>query len=91
VEGCEYGVPETRLVYFLAFVGKICSLNIEDTFENGISPNGNVGTNRTGTYSVKIQLMRNIPQLHSIMGKRVKIYFPGIQKLCPNCYGPHPK
>jgi hypothetical protein len=25
------------------------------------------------------------------MGRRIKIHYRGIQKLCPNCFGPHPK
>ena len=66
---------------------------VEDTFADGLTPPGseNCGTNRTGTYSVSIKLNRKIPQLLPIMGKRVRIYYPGIQKLCPNCFGPHPK
>ncbi len=93
IEGCEYRVPEKALVEFLEFFGELRSEIVEDTFVDGLSPPGteNCGTNRTGTYSVNIKLYRKIPQLLPIMGKRVRIYYPGIQKLCPNCYGPHPK
>ena len=93
IEGCEYRVPEKVLVEFLEFFGEIKSEILEDTFQDGLTPPGseNCGTNRTGTYSVNIKLYRKIPQLLPIMGKRVRIYYPGIQKLCPNCFGPHPK
>jgi hypothetical protein len=91
VEGCEYKVPDASLVNFLGFFGEIYSEIVEDTVEDGISPNGDVGTNGTETYSVKVKLLRSIPQLIFIMRKRVKIYFPGILKLCQNCFGPHSK
>jgi hypothetical protein len=44
-----------------------------------------------GRYSVKIILTKDIPQLLPVKGKRVKLYYKGIQTLCPNCFGPHLK
>ena len=92
IEGCEYRVPELALTEFLEFFGEIKSEIVEDTFADGLSPPGseNCGTNRTGTYSVSIKLNRKIPQLLPIMGKRVRIYYPGIQKLCPIALGHTP-
>jgi hypothetical protein len=40
---------------------------------------------------VKIKLRRDVPQIFKKKRKRIKIYYKGIQKLCPNCFGPHPK
>ena len=91
IEGCEYRVPGDALRDFLSFFGKQKSEIVEDVFEDGVNVEGDAGTNRTGTYSVTIKLDKKIPQLLPIMGKRVKVYYPGIQKLCPNCFGPHPK
>ena len=65
---------------------------MEELFDDGTSGDlESGGLNRTGTYSVNIQLRRDIPQILPILGRRVKIYYKGIQKLCPNCFGPHPK
>jgi hypothetical protein len=51
----------------------------------------NDGNNRTGNYIVRVKLERKIPELVPIMGKRVKFFYPGIQRLCTNCFGNHPK
>jgi hypothetical protein len=91
IEGCEYRVPGDALRDFLSHYGNLKSEIVEDVFEDGVNIEGDAGTNRTGTYSVTIKLDKNIPQLLPIMGKRVRVYYPGIQKLCPNCFGPHPK
>ena len=42
----------------------------------------------TGNLTVKMQLDHPIPQLLPMAGKRVKIYYKGIQKLCTNCFQP---
>lgn len=44
-----------------------------------------------GTYSIKMRLRKNIPQLIPMWGKRIRVYHRGVQKLCNNCYGPHPR
>ena len=42
----------------------------------------------TGNLTVKMRLDHPIPQLLPMAGKRVKIYYKGIQKLCTNCLKP---
>ena len=92
VEGCEYRIPKNTLLEFISLYGEIKSAITEDLFEDGSNPDTETdGTNRTGTYSVKVKLARPIPQLLPILGRRIKIYYPGIQKLCTNCFGNHPK
>ena len=92
IEGCDYRIPEDTLVEFLEFFGELKSEILEDLFDDGGVPDSeSFGTNRTGRYSVKIKLNKDIPQLLPIMGKRIKIHYKGIQRLCPNCFGPHPK
>ena len=44
-----------------------------------------------GTYSIKMRLRKDIPQLLPMWGKRIRVYHRGVQKLCNNCYGPHPR
>ena len=40
----------------------------------------------TGTYSVKMALGRQIPQFLPMGGKKIKIYYRGIRKMCRKCY-----
>ena len=42
-----------------------------------------------GTFSIKMRLNRDIPQLLPMWGKRVRVYHRGVQKLCSNCFGAH--
>ena len=43
----------------------------------------------TGTYSIKMRLRTDMPQIILMCGKRIPIYHKGIQKLCSNCFGAH--
>ena len=92
IQGCEYRIPKNTLIKYLENFGEIVSDITEELFDDGGDPlAGSDGTNRTGNYNVRIKLARDVPQLLPILGKRIKIYYPGIQRLCPNCFGPHPK
>ena len=42
----------------------------------------------TGNLTIKMRLDHPIPQLLPMAGKRIKIYYKGIQKLCINCFEP---
>jgi hypothetical protein len=64
----------------------ILSPIVEDCFED---PESNEGVNALSTYSVKMKILKEIPQLLPMCGKRVKIYYKGIDKLCYNCFGKH--
>ncbi len=86
IEGCEYRVTKEALITFLSSYGEVTSDILEVIFKDGSSG----GSNRTGSYSVTVKLNKNLPQLAPIMGKRVKFYYRGIQKLCPKCFGLHP-
>jgi hypothetical protein len=48
-------------------------------------------TNRAGNYNVKIKLNHDIPQLLPMLGKRIRVHYPGIQRICMNCFGNHQK
>ena len=47
------------------------------------------GSNRTGIYTVRMNLHQNIPEWLPLDGLRVKIQHNGMQKLCNTCYGHH--
>ena len=42
-----------------------------------------------GTFSIKMRLNRDIPQLLPMWGKCVRVYHRGVQKLCSNSFGTH--
>ena len=89
IEGCDYRVPEQEILAWLELYGVIRSELVEDCYftDDGDSD----GTNRTGVYSVKMEIHHDIPQLLPMSGKRIRVYYKSIQKLCTNCFGPHPK
>ena len=87
IDGCEYRVTKEALTDFLSCYVEVTSDILEVVYKDGTSG----GSNRTGSYAVQVKLNKNLPQLAPIMGKRVKFFYKGIQKLCPNCFGPHPK
>ena len=65
---------------------------MEDLFDDGGVLDSEIhGTNRSGIYSVKIKLAKDIPQLLPIMGRRIKIQYKGVRRMCTNCFGQHPK
>ena len=55
---------------YLENYGEIVSEIKEQLFDYG----GDEGLNRTGNYTVRIRLEKDIPQLVPIHGKRIKIH-----------------
>ena len=90
--------PGTRFwnFYFLIFNNfsaffllNIIEKIVEELFEDGLravnggdQPQEDQGTNRTGTYVVKIRLHSEVPELLPIDGRRVRISYPGIKAMC---------
>jgi hypothetical protein len=92
IKGCEYRVPREVLMAYLSHFGQVVSEIMEEVFEVDLGPEEcDDGTNRTGDYTVKIKLTKDLPQIAPIMGKRVKFFYRGIQKLCTKCFGNHNK
>ena len=87
IEGCEYRIPKEVLFQYLEHYGEIVSDIREQLFDDG----GEEGLNRTGNYTVRIRLEKDIPQLIPIHGKRIKINYPGVSRLCTKCFGKHQK
>ena len=85
VEGTDYRIREEMILNWLSLWGQPMSDLKEETFEE----EGAVGGSGTGIYSVKMKLDREIPQLLPMDGKRVKIFYRGIEKLCTNCFRQH--
>jgi hypothetical protein len=79
------------MLAWLSLYGDILSPIIEDCFEDpeDKGEDGEDGVNATGTFSVKMRLKKEIPQLIPMLGKRVSIYYPGIRRLCSKCFEEH--
>ena len=88
--GCEYRVPKEDLTSTLAHYGEILTDIVEELFDDGLNEDSQ-GTNRTGTYVVKVKLRKDMPELLPIAGRRIRVSFPGVRKKCTNCFGNHPK
>ena len=98
IEGCEYRVSEDTILSWLSLYGEVKSEMVEDLFlddpneENqDESEEESGGMNRTGNYSVLMKLDQSIPQLLPMSGRRIKIYYRGVRRLCTNCFGKHQK
>jgi len=88
VEGCDYQITNREIMDWLSLYGEVLSPVVEDCFEDSEVEEG---VNATGIYSVKMRLKREIPQLLPMCGKRIKVYYKGIDKLCTQCFGKHPR
>ena len=91
IEGTDYQVSPNQMLAWLSLYGDVLSPIIEDCFEDpeDEGEDGEDGVNATGTFSVKMRLKKEIPQLLPMIGKRVSIYYPGIKRLCSKCFGEH--
>ena len=86
VEGCDYRVSKDMILEWLGMYGEVLTDLVEDVFEDS---EDSEGANATGIYSAKMKLRSNIPQLLPMDGRRVKIYYRNINKLCTSCFGAH--
>ena len=86
IEGCDYRVSKEMILEWLGQYGELLTDLVEDVFEDS---EDSEGTNTTGIYSVKMKLNYNIPQLLPVDGRRIKIYYRNIIKLCTSCFGKH--
>jgi hypothetical protein len=90
IEGTDYQFESATLTKWLSKFGSIESELGEEVEDLEISSEEEEEYGRvqmaTGIYSVKMVLQNQIPQFLPIDGKRVRIYYKGIDKLCQNCY-----
>ena len=86
IEGTEYQLTEDEIKRGLAPFGEILTPVREDIFDFSDSEGDLVGN---GTYSCKMKLIKPVPQFLPMLGKKIRIYHNGINKLCTNCFGNH--
>jgi hypothetical protein len=86
IEWVDYGLDEQQILAWMDLFGERAGELSEDIHPNSDSEPDFLCT---GTYSIKMRLNKDIPQLLPMWGKRIRVYHRGVQKLCNNCYGPH--
>jgi hypothetical protein len=92
IEGAEYHLKEEQLRLWLSEYGLLVSDITEDKEEQRPDSSeddetyNNIDLN-TGIYSAKMNLIKPIPQLIPMCGKKIKIYHKGIKKQCMKCFG----
>jgi hypothetical protein len=92
IEGAEYHLREEQLRLWLSEYGLLVSDITEDKEEQTLdsSEDDEIYTDvdlNTGIYSAKMNLIKPIPQLIPMCGKKIKIYHKGIKKQCMKCFG----
>jgi hypothetical protein len=86
IENCEYALEEEEIMEWLRLYGQPLSLLGEDVFPDSDSDSAPLGN---GTYSLKMKLVKDIPQYLPMHGRKIRVYFKNMTKLCSNCYGCH--
>ena len=87
LENCEYAVNQEQMVEWMKLYGQPLSLLGEDMYPD--SEDSEAGPLGNGTYSIKMKLERDIPQFLPMHGRKIRVYFKNMTKLCSNCYGCH--
>ena len=88
IEWCDYAFEEHEILVWLEQFGQPIGHITEEIYPDSDSDGDPTGN---GTFTVKMKLHTPIPQLLPMWGKRIRIYYRGIQKLCPRCFGNHPR
>ena len=96
IEGCEYRIEKEELKDWLNHLGNVVSeitedrVNLEDESDSDEEIEGGF-TVGTGIYSVKMRLSSSLPQFVPMCGKRIRLYYRDIPKICTQCFGNHPR
>ncbi len=85
VEGAEYELPKDEIVAWLEKFGNAVSDLTEDKERDSSDSDDTEYFN--GIYSIKMDLKTKPPQFLPISGKKIKIYYKGIEKRCLKCFG----
>ena len=88
IEWIDYELEEHEILAWLEQFGEPINHLTEEIYPDSDSEGDPTGN---GTFTVKMKLHSPIPQLLPMWGKRIRIYYRGVQKLCPRCFGNHPR
>jgi hypothetical protein len=89
LENCAWAFKEEKVKEWLSLYGEMLSPleEEEQKFDSDDSddckdPVGN------GNLATRMRLSKSIPQFLPMLGRKIKVYYRGITKLCINCYKP---
>ena len=88
IEWIDYELEEHEILAWLEQFGEPLGHLTEEIYPDSDSDGDPTGN---GTFTVKMKLHSPIPQLLPMWGKRIRIYYRGVQKLCSRCFGNHPR
>ena len=83
IEGCNYQLTEEEILTVLDGYGATEGKTEEVAM---ITPDGEFGT---GSYQIKIKLVRPVPNIVPMYGPLVKVSPKKTKKQCPKCFGYH--
>ena len=89
VEGSDFRVEKEKMIEWLSYFGEIKSEITEDELEGSDDSADDLPPCGNGIYSVKMRIVRDMPQFMPMYGKRVRLYYRGIVKRCSNCFMAH--
>jgi hypothetical protein len=89
LENCAWAFKEEKVNQWLSLYGVMLSpleeeeqkFDSDDT-DDCEDPVGN------GNLATRMKLEKKIPQFLPMLGRKIKVYYRGIEKLCINCYKP---
>ena len=89
VEGSDYRLEKRDMLEWLEVWGEAISDLKEDLHVDTIDPDSDTEPLGNGTYSVKMRLKEFPPQHVPMCGRRMRLYYKGIEKKCGKCFGKH--
>ena len=89
IEWADYGLTEEQIVAWMEVFGEKAGELTEDLHPMPPNSDSEAEAYCSGTYSIKMRLRTDMPQIIPMCGKRIRVYHKGIQKLCTNCFGAH--
>ena len=89
IEWADYGLTEEQIVSWMEMFGEKAGELTEDLHPMPPDSDSEAEAYCSGTYSIKMRLRTDMPQIIPMCGKRIRVYHKGIQKLCTNCFGAH--
>ena len=87
VKNCNWGLTEDQIMEWLLAYGKVLIPLNEETLDLSEGEEGDDDIELgSGDYWVTMELSDKIPQFLPMYGKKVEVYYRGMDQLCLNCY-----
>ena len=79
--GCDFGFSRDMLVQWMGAFGTVLDEPLEIVDES-------IRGKGTGDFTINLKLKKNIPQFLPINGKKVRVSYRGMKRLCNSCFEP---